>query len=215
MEERDGGSVSGGTGQTGSGPSRRAETYKIDGPGIAGTEPESQQEEGIVEAITGRGSDSGSDVPRSAEGGTDEAVSVRTVEDRREQKGGQQVKKGKPTWRPATMMDVPGKDPSKTYKFIDKTDPNRVYKHIQEGWTFSDEPVTEAGRIHDGKPLTSVTEYRELALMEMPIEGKQEREEYYAEKADAQVKDIKKKFQRELNTTGDIKPEAYGRIIIE
>ncbi len=91
-------------------------------------------------------------------------------------------KKGTATWRPASLLELEGKNPNKTYYLADTHNEVAMNKHIAEGWEICRDPnVKFPGRtLRDGSSMGSAPKLRELTVLEMPIEGKREREEYYA-----------------------------------
>lgn len=102
----------------------------------------------------------------------------------------QNQKKGNPSWKPASLLTT-DKVQGYRLRWLDK-DPANLDKKRREGWQFvseinakgtHDNPET----IQDGKPLTSVTEYRELVLAAMPEDMAQGREEYFRDRTKAQT----------------------------
>lgn len=95
--------------------------------------------------------------------------------------------KGNAAWKPASVLNVPIKEPGYTYRFRLK-DPENIQRVLVEGWEFVTKPSgheapavdTLANMVDDtGRLKTSLTEFRELILMRLPDELKQERDEYY------------------------------------
>ena len=101
------------------------------------------------------------------------------------------VKKGKPTWRPASKLDVESKLPGYRLRWVDK-DPMNVRKKTDEGWipvngTNGKVEHVPTGDISDGKAVDSVTQYKEVVLMALPEELGQARDQYFAEKTARQT----------------------------
>ncbi len=122
-------------------------------------------------------------------------------------------KKGKPTWRPAQMMDVRDKNPEYTYRWCDK-DSQNIQKKLAEGWEFAKEDHIVEPSVNDGKPLGSTTEYRELVLMKLPKETAEARSEYYQNLTDERTAGLKRRFQKEAKAIGP-DAEVHGRIVID
>ena len=70
-------------------------------------------------------------------------------------------------------------------------------------------------QIGDGKPLTSITEYRDMVLMVLPEEIAKERDEYFREKTDRQTAGLKQNLKDDAEKAGVNADEAVqGSIII-
>ncbi len=130
-------------------------------------------------------------------------------------------KKGKPTWAPARMLDVQNKDPNYRYRWVDKSDPANVVKKEAEGWLpASSIHGAQAKHDHpegveDGKPLTGLTDYRELQLWTLSNEQAEAREEYFQGLADQQERGIKDSLKRDLRNPGGSEAAVYGKVVIE
>lgn len=110
-------------------------------------------------------------------------------------------KKGRPSWDEASTLLVYNKDGSLFSKGDDgfcyrweENDPHRIQIQKARGWEIvSDIASTgvtrgdEADAIGDGRPLTTVLEYKELIQMRIPEELARDREQYMQEKADRQM----------------------------
>lgn len=103
--------------------------------------------------------------------------------------------KGRPSWRPATVLKVPFKEPGFRYRWR-HGDPANLQRAVEEGWEFVQKPTgvqkqpienINSSDVEEGRIKTSITEYRGLVLMRAREELMQERDEYYAERTDAQV----------------------------
>jgi len=122
-------------------------------------------------------------------------------------------KKGRSSWKPASLLTTDKLDGYRV-RWLSKDEAN-LDKKFREGWQLvsslnetakHDNPET----IQDGKPLTSVTEYRELVLAAMPEDVAQERDEYYRERTKNQtvgLLDNAKKMQREAESRGANTPD--------
>jgi hypothetical protein len=127
-----------------------------------------------------------------------------------------QVKKGKPSWAPATALQA-RKIPGFRTRWINK-DPMNVQRKEAEGWevVHADKGLQSEhehpGDLSSGKPVTSVTEYRELVLAALPEEVAQAREAYFTEQTDKQTASLKSNVQKDLASGG---AAVHGKIIIE
>lgn len=96
---------------------------------------------------------------------------------------GASIKKGKPTWKPASAMEVLNKEPGYRYRWSNKL-PDNLAKKDLEGWeTISGlqgdrSKHVDADRIQDGKPMTSIRERHDCVLQRIPEELAEARDEY-------------------------------------
>lgn len=127
-----------------------------------------------------------------------------------------QPKKGKASWKPATALKAQNIDGFRT-RWTNK-DPINMQRKEAEGWEIVD-PNKGLRSEHEhpedlesGKPLTSITEYRELVLMALPEEVAQAREEYFTAQTDAQTASLKSNLKKDM---ADGKASVHGKIIIE
>jgi hypothetical protein len=123
------------------------------------------------------------------------------------------LKKGKPTWKPASVHDVVGKDPSKRYRLLNK-DPDNLMKKKAEGWeietglTSGNAELKPDGSMATGKSLTSAYERRDVILASMPEELAQARDEYMnaetARRTMGLTANLKKEIGRDASIHGKI-----------
>lgn len=121
---------------------------------------------------------------------------------------GRPPKKGKPSWKPASQLDVVNKPKDHRLKWVDKTDGMNIARHRAEGWVMVDpnqgitaEHAAPEG-VNDGHSLTSTTEHREMILMALPEELGKARDEYIAEQTRQQTVGVgKQSAQGNLNVT--------------
>lgn len=106
---------------------------------------------------------------------------------------------GKRSWRPATLLDVQNKVSGLNYRWCDK-DPANLMKKQAEGWEFASKSkvthikVDATNSLQVADPIngegsnlsTSITEYRDCVLMTIDDETLEARNEYFAERTDAQ-----------------------------
>lgn len=133
------------------------------------------------------------------------------------------MKKGNSSWKPAARLDA--RVPSGYVgRWVDK-DPANMAKKLAEGWLPATEVNGATGEhnrpnlVQDGKPLTSVTEYRESVLMLMPEETAQQRRAYFENVTAEQLRGLKRKAQaddaRNADSVGARAKGVRGTIVIE
>lgn len=125
------------------------------------------------------------------------------------------VKKGKTSWKPASVLDVTGKEEGYRYRWANKASDN-IYKKEQEGWETvsglqSDSAKHESDRIQDGKQLTSTFEKHDAILMRIPEEVAQGRDDYINNKTAQRTKGLTAHFKEEAKKNGSV---AHGEIKI-
>lgn len=86
----------------------------------------------------------------------------------------QPVKKGKRTWKSASVLDVANKEPGYIYRWARK-DPDNLAKKEVEGWETvsglqSGNTAHKSDRIHDGKKMASTHEKHDAILQRIPEE---------------------------------------------
>lgn len=126
------------------------------------------------------------------------------------------VKKGKPSWKPASLNEFFNKEPGYVYRMVRK-DPDNLAKKSVEGWetvsaiqsqnTKRDEP----GRINDGKPMTSVQEGKDWILQRIPEELAEERREYFSNETERRVAGLTAHLKKEVGKEG---ATTHGNITI-
>lgn len=94
------------------------------------------------------------------------------------------MKKGRASWKPASLNNFDNKEPGYRYRMVRK-DPDNLAKKAAEHWeTVSalQSPNTkyqDSGRIEEGKSLTSAQEGKDWVLQRIPEEIAKERDDYY------------------------------------
>ena len=118
---------------------------------------------------------------------------------------GNNIKKPTQPWKPASHLNVTGKDPNYVYKWVRR---DNLDKSLNEGWE-----VVTSGKVQnsektdiDGSKIDSTITKRNLILCRMPIEVKQSRDEYYRRLTDSNVQLEKKILDSSLGGHG------YGSI---
>jgi hypothetical protein len=129
------------------------------------------------------------------------------------------VKKGRKSWKPANLLEVKDKDPKFTYRWINN-DPANVQKKKMEGWEIVQGRTKQVKHDHpeniqDGKPLDTITSYREMILAKLPIEDKESRAEYYQERTRASTLGLVQEAKGQAEAAGGSRDTIKGTITIE
>ena len=127
-------------------------------------------------------------------------------------------KKGRPSWRPAKMLQVKGKLKDYVYRWCDK-EPARLQRHQSNGWVPVSE-ITGHGKVEhtaiDKSEQTSITEYRELVLHAMPVDEYESHREHYREQSDNALRALRRQLDRDLEKVSPgLSGKVSGKIIIE
>ena len=116
-----------------------------------------------------------------------------------------QEKKGKRSWKPANVLavkEIPG-----FRARWRSTDPMRMRKATAEGWVHAkDAPVKvelDDGVADNLNVISGASEYRELALMVLPEDLAEARQEYIEEKNTAQSITPASRARREMRESQD------------
>ena len=127
-------------------------------------------------------------------------------------------KKGNTSWKPASLLDIRGKDPSFRDRIVRKDDAN-IAKKLKEGWEFVDgtsfsktEHVDPTGRPDLGKKLTSLQEGHDWVLMRMPEETARARDSYISEETARREMALVKQAKTDFSSD---KAPVHGNITIE
>lgn len=125
----------------------------------------------------------------------------------------EEVKKGKPTWKPANIDEVINKDPAYRYRWVRKDQDNMAKKQAEQ-WEVDESTTVEGGygRINDGKNLTSSKERRDAVLMRIPEEVAQERDAYINADIARRTAALKRQTRDELSRSD---APIHGSISIE
>jgi hypothetical protein len=135
-----------------------------------------------------------------------------------EKQGRPPIKKGKSTWKPASLNEFTDKEEGYRYR-MSRKDPENLAKKEQEGW----ENVSKINgsatehvapeRIGDHKPLTSVREGRDWILQRIPEEQAKERDAYYQSESDRRTAGLTAHIKKEIKDKGGNAP-VHGEITI-
>ena len=125
------------------------------------------------------------------------------------------IKKGKPRWKPASLNEFTNKEAGYRYR-MSRKDPENLEKKAREGWENVDSTKTkhvDAGRVDDGKPLTSVNEGKDWILQRIPEELAKERDEYYNAENERRVSGLTAHLKKDMKEKGGNAP-VHGNITI-
>lgn len=126
------------------------------------------------------------------------------------------LKKGKPSWKPASLNIFDNLEPGYRYRMMRK-DPENLAKKYQEGWeavsgTQSPDTKHQApGTIGDHQPLTSVLEGKDWIMGRIPEEVGQARDEYIQTKTDRRTRGLTAHIKKDLAESG---APMHGEITI-
>lgn len=132
-------------------------------------------------------------------------------------------KKGRKSWQPAQRLQVRGKRPGYVQRWVSK-EPDNLARRTADGYTPVNATLgSPAQHDHpdltgDGKRLTSVQEYRDMVLMEIPEEDYQSHRDYYTKETQKQTAGLKRNAvtENEKNAAGRVTPaHIYGKTVIE
>ena len=127
------------------------------------------------------------------------------------------IKKGKTSWKPASVTDVTNKEDGYRYRWANKT-PDNLAKKLQEGWetvsgiTSDGSQAVDDGKMSSGKKLTSIYEKHDVILQRIPEEVAQERDAYYADRTKKQTLGLTSHFKNEIKKEGNV--PTHGEITI-
>lgn len=128
------------------------------------------------------------------------------------------LKKGKSTWKPASLNEFNNKEEGYRYRMVRK-DPENLAKKAAEGWEVvsgvngnSTEHV-EPERIGDAKKLTSVQEGRDWILHRIPEEQAKERDAYFDNETKRRTAGLTAHIKNEMRNQGGNAP-VHGEITI-
>lgn len=116
------------------------------------------------------------------------------------------LKKGKSSWKPASLNQFKNLDPNFRYRMIRK-DPENLAKKSAEGW----ETVSEANDsvehedpayTGDHKPLTSVHEGKDWILGRLPNETAEARDEYMNSETERRTAGLTAHIKKDLEKSG-------------
>ncbi len=130
---------------------------------------------------------------------------------------GKPEKKGKQSWKPASLLDVINKEDGYRYRWVNK-DPQNLFNKKHEGWetvsglTFDRSKQPEdVKRMTDGANMGSTLEKHDSVLMRLPEELAVERDDYYNNESARRIAGITSHVKKEAKKHGT---ETHGEITI-
>lgn len=134
-----------------------------------------------------------------------------------------EAKKGKKSWKPAALLNTHHIPEGYQARWVNTSDPANAARRHVDGWRpISSVTNTKAGHdrpddINDGKPLTTVTEYRGSTLMVLPNEDYQAHRDFFNEQTMRQTAGLQEKLEAENRAKAQRGTAArlYGKTIIE
>ncbi len=132
------------------------------------------------------------------------------------------VKKGRKSWKPASLNVVENKQDGFRYRWVRK-DKTNIAKKKREGWEevsdMTDPGIVHesAGRMTDGTPLTTVRETHDQVLMRLDEDTAQGRDEYHNQRNAARMSGLKQHAQKEMSGAfqGTGIPQVHGNVTIK
>lgn len=134
-----------------------------------------------------------------------------------------EAKKGRKSWRPAALLNTHDIPEGYQARWVNTADPANQARRFADGWQpLSSVTNTKAGHvrpdhIEDGKPLTTVTEYRGSTLCVLTNEDYREHREHFNEMTRRQTAGLREKAEarnRDQARSG-MAAKIYGKTIIE
>jgi len=110
------------------------------------------------------------------------------------------LKKGTPSWKPASVTEVTNKEDGYRYRWSNKL-PDNLAKKAAEGWENVSAKVSE-NRIEHGQPLTSITEKHDVILQRIPEELAGGRDAYHDEKNKRRMAGLTSHLKKEMREKG-------------
>lgn len=133
-------------------------------------------------------------------------------------------KKGNAVWAPLRdQLSLSKKDPDTHYRWVDTKNEIKNEQRLERGYFYVNKTTTsQIPEKHpgvdkvakDASDITGAKRVGELALMGLPMEIKEARDEYYQEETRKSTAGIKRNLQKDLDKTG-LGMKADGRIVIE
>lgn len=126
------------------------------------------------------------------------------------------IKKGKPSWKPASLNIFDNLEPGYRYRMMRK-DPENLAKKSKEGWEIvngTQSPSTQyenPEKIGDHTGLTSVLEGKDWVLGRIDEETAEARDEYMNLKTERKTRGLTAHIQKDLAQLG---AKAHGDITI-
>ena len=132
-------------------------------------------------------------------------------------------KKGNKSWKPSALLNTHDKPEGYQLRWVNTQDPANLARRKADGWvplssvTNTKTGHERPGHIEDGKPLTTVTEYRGSVLMALPDEDYQEHREFFNQMTRRQTAGLREKAEAENRAKAQhgTAAQIYGETSIE
>lgn len=117
------------------------------------------------------------------------------------------LKKGRPSWTPASLNEFTGKEDGYRYR-MSRKEANNLAKKAAEGWENvssvqgANTKHVDTGRMDDGVNLTSVQEGHDWVLQRIPEDLAQGRDEYYNGESQRRVQGLTAHVKKEIGREG-------------
>ena len=126
------------------------------------------------------------------------------------------LKKGKPTWKPASILDVTDKEDGFRYRWSRK-DPENLAKKAVEGWeTVTGNQADKSKHVesgHDGSAMTTVRERQDCILQRIPEDVARERDAYINNETKRRTQGLTAHLKNNLKDKSGT-PAVHGEITI-
>lgn len=126
------------------------------------------------------------------------------------------LKKGKTSWKPASVTDVVNKEDGYRYRWSNKS-PDNLHKKSLEGWetvsAINGGNISVGDRIQDGKNLSSTFEKHDVILQRIPEETAKQRDDYFDNETQRRTAGLTAHLKKEIRDKGDNAP-VHGNITI-
>lgn len=127
-----------------------------------------------------------------------------------------EMKKGRPSWQPASLNVLNDKEDGYRYRLIRK-DPDNIARKKREGWEIlsglsgSKTTHESAGRINDASQMTSVVEGNDWVAGRIKEDVAQERDAYFNNESERRVSGLTAHLKRDLARDG---AQMHGNVSI-
>lgn len=126
-------------------------------------------------------------------------------------------KKGRPSWKPASVTDITDKEAGYRYHWARK-DSDNLAKKEAEGWetvskvTADKTSALSDGKMESGKSMTSVHEKHDLVLQRIPEDVALERDAYMNNLTELRTRGLTSHFKQQAQKAGNA--PVHGEITI-
>ena len=126
------------------------------------------------------------------------------------------LKKGRSSWKPASVTEVINKEDGYRYRWANKN-PDNLAKKEAEGWETVSKITSDkslnvpSGKINDGANLSSIQEKHDVILQRLPEELALERDDYYQSETNRRTAGLTAHVKKEIGKEG---AASHGEITI-